>query len=339
MQQTIQEQASKGHLNAALTGIRPTHERVRDPFFIAVARIQGALLEGARQYFDQQGWTEVPTPHLTRATGACENIDTMYEIDHEGKAFLSQTGQLYLESLLSKDIPGVWTAGPSFRKEEKDDGRHSSEFTLIEFEHVGDFDLLLEHIEGTVLSMVRCALRTAPNDLAQVGADMAALKALKAPFIKVRYEDLLEQHGLAFGDDIPSSVERDLTTKGFPVFITHYPVEIKFFNMRNNPEDQRVVNSADLILPHGGEAVGSAERINEAEMLREKLATSRMMDQLRRKGVGTNAFQWYIDCVAKNKPALHSGCGIGLGRVMQYVMACNDIRRTTPFPVTPKNIE
>ncbi|MFH1917280.1 MAG: amino acid--tRNA ligase-related protein [Nanoarchaeota archaeon] len=327
--------------------VPPTHQRARDPTTIAVTRIQAAALAGARAYFDKQAWVEIPTPHLTRATGACENIDTMYEVEHKGKAFLSQTGQLYLESMLQKGMEGVWTMGPSFRKEEKDDGRHSSEFTLIEFEHHGDFDLLLEHIEGTILSMINHCLTHAHDDLHIAGANIPMLQSLikksRQPgftgFKKHTYADIIKTHGLPWGADIPSSIEKNVVSDGFPAFITRYPTEIKFFNMRNHPEDSTIVNSADLIVPHGGEAVGSAERIIDPAMLKEKLATSAMMKQLNKKEVGIDAFSWYIDCVEHNKPELHSGCGIGLGRVMQYILACDDIRQTSPFPVTPDNIE
>ncbi|MFH1072619.1 MAG: amino acid--tRNA ligase-related protein, partial [Nanoarchaeota archaeon] len=250
---TMQELRMKEH--ELTRTFAPAYERVKDPRVLAVARIEGALLKGARDYFADQGFTEMVVPHLTLATGACENVDTMFEIDYFGKkAFLSQTGQLFLESL----VPGlgpVYTIGPSFRKEEKDDARHLCEFTLIEFEHPGDFEELLGHIEGTITSMVKEVLQHNGEDLDVLGADRARLDQLTRPFPRIYYQDainLYDEYDLRNGDDITSWMEQELVrtiAKGQPLFITHYPAKIKFFNMRNNPSNADIVNSADLILP------------------------------------------------------------------------------------------
>ena len=123
-----------------------------------IIRTESALLKGARKYFEKQGFTEVVVPHITRGTGACENIDTMFSVDWFGgrQAYLCQTGQLYLETLLTPEstIKKTWCYGPSFRAEPKVDTRHLAEFPLIELEFAGNFNELLTHIEGVVNSMV-----------------------------------------------------------------------------------------------------------------------------------------------------------------------------------------
>jgi asparaginyl-tRNA synthetase len=81
----------------------------------AVVKIESSLLKGARRYFEEQNFIEVTVPHLTKATGACENIATMFELDYFGqRGYLSQTAQLYLE-VLTPFLGKVWCIGPSFR--------------------------------------------------------------------------------------------------------------------------------------------------------------------------------------------------------------------------------
>jgi len=124
----------------------------------AVVKIEASLLKGARRYFEEHGFVEVIVPHLTRATGACENIATMFEVDYFGRRrYLSQTAQLYLE-VLTPFLGKVWCIGPSFRAEPSVDERHLTEFPLIELEFAGNFRELLEHIEGVICSMVGCVL-------------------------------------------------------------------------------------------------------------------------------------------------------------------------------------
>ncbi|MGQ9507067.1 MAG: amino acid--tRNA ligase-related protein, partial [Candidatus Bathycorpusculaceae bacterium] len=80
----------------------------------SVVKVESKLLKGARNYFEEQGFIEVTVPHITRATGACENIATMFQLDYfRQKGYLSQTAQLYLE-VLTPFLGKVWCIGPSF---------------------------------------------------------------------------------------------------------------------------------------------------------------------------------------------------------------------------------
>jgi len=123
-----------------------------------------------------------------------------------------------------------------------------------------------------------------------------------------------------------------------PLFITHFPKAIKFFNMRENDERSEIVNSTDLILPGSGEAVGAAEREYRYEKLKERLENSPMMKNLIKRGGSIEDFDWYLDCVKSNGIRVHSGCGIGLNRVTQFVLGTNDIRASTTFPLNSETI-
>jgi len=51
----------------------------------AVAKVEASLLKRARKYFDENEFVEVVAPHLTKATGACENVATMFSLDYFGE--------------------------------------------------------------------------------------------------------------------------------------------------------------------------------------------------------------------------------------------------------------
>jgi len=308
----------------------------------AIAKIEAELIKGARKYFEENGFTEVIVPHITKATGSCENINTLFEVDHFGqKSYLVQTGQLYLESLIPK-MGNVFCTGSSFRAEPDVDERHLTEFQLLEIEFPGDFEMLLSHIECTVKEMVKTVLKNASGELSSLDVDTTKL-VLKDPFKRVTYTEavkMLEEFGVKWGDDLKSQHEKFLVKKlgNKPLFITHFPEKIKFFNMRQNSQDPKIVNSADLILPFGGEAVGSAEREFNFEMLKKRLEDSIMLQQLKAMGGSIDDFKWYLDFVKEHGGQLHSGCGIGLNRVTQFVLQSNDIRTTTPFPMNKESL-
>lgn len=312
------------------------HKLLDVPEMWAITKIEASLLKGARDYFDWNGFVEVSVPHITKATGACENIDTLFEVDHFGtKAYLIQTGQLYLESLIPY-LGKVYCIGSSFRSEPDVDGRHLTEFTLVEMELPCNFDELLFHIERLIYSMVESATKSCKEELKFLGADLKRL-SIKLPFKKITYTeaiDILEKkEKIKWGDDLKSRHEKFLVEYfgNKPLFITHYPKEIKFFNMRQNG-NPKVVNSADLCLPFSGEAVGSAEREYEYERLYKRLKESKMLKQLEARGGGIKDFKWYLDLLKTKKNVQHAGCGVGLNRVTQFVLGSDDIRTSTVFP-------
>ena len=317
------------------TNNRPSVLATRE--LAAITTIEAAMLRAARRYFETQDFTEVTVPHITRVTGACENIDTLFELDYFSEtAYLVQTGQLYLEALIPK-LGNVFCIGPSFRAEPDIDERHLTEFTLVEIEFPGDFNQLLVHIENILHTMIQAAAECA-DELRLLSLDANRLRLITKPFKRITYTDAVEklqQLGteIKWGDDLKGMHEKTLAGSA-PLFITHYPEKIKFFNMRRNGS---LVNSCDLILPHSGEAVGAAEREHDYEQLIEKLEKSSMYRQLLEKGKSIKDFEWYLNIV-KEHPIQHSGCGIGLNRVMQFILESDDIRASTAFPMNKESL-
>jgi asparaginyl-tRNA synthetase len=279
---------------------------------------------------------EVVVPHITKATGACENINTLFEVNYFGKeAYLSQTAQLYLESLIPW-MNKVWCISPSFRAEPRVDNRHLTEFTLIELEFAGTFAELLEHIEGVVISMIKSVLKK----MTSRWLDRNRLRQVVAPFPRISYMEAVEELDREFGHDITRAEEQMLVRKfgDAPLFITHYPKAMKFFNMIENEQNPELVDSADLIVPFGGEAVGAASREYRVHKLSQRLEMSQMLKQLIARGGTIKDFNWYIDVYKKYEMAPHAGCGIGLNRITQFILGVDDIRMCTAYPLNRETL-
>jgi len=323
--------------------LKQTEERWKifdAPELKALAKIESSLMNGARKYFEENDFIEINVPHLTMATGACENINTLFEVDWFGdKCYLSQTGQLYLE-VLTPYLKKVWCVGPSFRAEPSVDERHLVEFPLIELEFEGRFDKLLYHIENLITSMISATTEEREKELKLLGVDVERLYSVKPPFRKITYTEAVGtlkrnvEPSIEWGDDLKSSHEKYLVRYfgNKPLFITHYPKKIKFFNMLEDENNPDVVKSADLIMPFSGEAVGAAEREYRYNKLAERLEQSTMMKMLKEKGKSIKDFEWYLDCYKENGSP-HSGCGIGFNRVTQSVLGFDDIRACTVYPL------
>ncbi len=305
----------------------------------ALAKIESSLMKGAKRYIEDQDFVWINAPHITKATGSCENFSTMFKMDYFGKkAYLSQTAQLYLE-VLTPFLKNVWTVIHSFRAEPGVDSRHLTEFPLVEIEFEGNFNQLLTHIEGIISSMVRMAAVERSAELNLFEIDLNHIRRFNTPYKRITYIEaikMLQGEGLDinFGDDIKTVHERAISKSiGYkPFFLTHWPQEIKFFNMRMNDSDPRLVNSCDLILPFSGEAVGGAEREYTYTRLKGKLERSKMLELLKQNGGSVEDFEWFLQFYKHNKANLHSGCGIGFNRVTQSLLMLDDIRACTVFP-------
>jgi len=313
--------------------LKQTNDRYKlfeNPELKKTALVEAALLRGARKWLDENHYTEVIVPHIVKATGSCEVIETLFELPYFGnQAYLTQTGQLYLEALVPF-LGNVWTFGPSFRAEEKADDRHLTEFSLLELEFEGDFDKLLSTLERLFVSMLQ-EVNTLPGVI---------MPRVAIPFKRIRYEDAIESLGLTFGMDTTSVDEQELVkeNKNQPLFITHFPKELKYFNMRVNDKDPRVVNSADFILPKAGESAGAAEREFNTIKLRRRLLESAMMINYAANGGDKHAFDWYLNAYQEYKYKLHSGFGMGINRVTKYVLQLDDIRETTVYPTNSETV-
>ncbi len=318
-----------------------------------IAKIEAALVNGGIKYCENNGYQLILVPHLTKATGACENFSTLFSSDLFGKtAYLSQTGQLMLEAFMDR-FEKTYCFGPSFRKEPLADERHLIEFPLFEIEVAGfDLNALKLEISNILSSMIGNAEEKCSQELyVLTGTD--DLSQFKPPYNSVTYREALEilsDFNLDFGADLKAIHEDALVkrTGSRPLFITHYPQEIKFFNMKPNREDPSVVNSMDLLMPYSGESVGAAEREDNVISLKKRLENSEMLKLLKQAirkeqnyatlkehemhAEALSRFEWYMSIVEKN-PISHAGCGIGVNRVSQCILRLDDIRYSTAFPL------
>ncbi|MFH0804677.1 MAG: amino acid--tRNA ligase-related protein, partial [Patescibacteria group bacterium] len=189
-------------------------------------------------------------------------------------------------------------------------------------------------------------------------ADISHLDRHPREFPRIRYRDAVAELGLAWGDDIPSAGERRLIAShgGGPILITRYPnpeshrmkkilaadssgKAIKFFNMQPDPEDPDHVLSCDCIVPYGGECVGSAARVWQHEEFKQRLYGSLMFHRLREKDPdAARGFAWYLEMLRRFPSVPHAGCGFGLSRIFQYLLAETDITKVVTFPSNRERI-
>jgi asparaginyl-tRNA synthetase len=302
-----------------------------------------AVEKGFRSFCHDGHFVETKVPSIVSTIGACENWQTLFKVDYDSSFFhlLTQTGQLFLEGALTHH-ERVSCIMKSFRREAVEDERHLIEFTLLEIEGAFGFDELLVQMQSLYNRICQSVLDSVPDESVRgLGLDPDYVKSQAgAKIVRVLYSDCLDKGAttLSWGDDLTASHEeaalRANTGGKTPIFVTHFPRAIKFFNMAEDPEDPRLVLSVDLLLPGAGEAAGGAERENNAPRLKQRLKDSAMFGHHLRAGGTWEDFVPYIDLIERNLTPLHSGCGVGAERVIQSLLQERDIRMCSPDYLT-----
>ena len=304
------------------------HLWLRSSMQRAGLRVRAEVEQAIHDFLYGRDFVRIDTPILTGAIG--ESAGTLFETDYFGeRAFLAQTGQLYVESACPA-FRKVYCFGPTFRAEKSKTRRHLTEFWMVEPEVAfADSNDNMTLQEAFVCYMVERALERCGPELEVLGRDLSRLESVVAPFPRISYCEAVERlnaEGREFewGRDL-GAVEETLISDWFdrPVFVYNYPKEAKAFYMKENPADPRTVLCNDLLAPDGyGEIIGGSQREDDHD---------RLLARIREEGLPEEAYEWYLD-LRKFGTFPHSGFGLGLERTVGWITGRPHIRELVPFP-------
>ncbi len=299
-----------------------------------IARVKAALLQAAQDTLDGEGFTQVVAPTLTHQLGACGEPGTLIAVEvGGGKAFLRQTAQLHLEPLM-QELGAVYSIGRSFRAERRSDNRHLTEFTLVEAEAAGwSLEQLMGLMERMVVEMARRAATTAAGSLGTLGVGSRMLERVAAPFKRMTYDEAIialqgAGYFIEWGEDLSNEHEIALAdVAGGPLFVTHYPVETRFFTMKICRHDPRVVECCDLLMPGVGEVMGASETEPDAYLLETRMLQSKSVRQIMDLGGVMTDYEWYVE-MRRERATQQAGFGMGFERMVRYVCGLESIAHT-----------
>ncbi len=306
------------------------HLWLRAPSQWAIQRIRNAIIDAHYSFFASEGFIKIDSPILT--PNACEGTTELFEIDYfdEGKGYLSQSGQLYLEAAIFS-VGKCFDFGPVFRAEKSKTRRHLTEFWMMDAEAAFvEHDENLAIQERLVKHIVKTVLSDCKQELAILERDTAPLeKVANEPFIrKTHAEVVAELQGMGSdikeNDDLGADDETMLMTKyQVPMFVEKYPAEVKAFYMKRDPENPKVCLNADLLAPEGyGEVIGGSQREDNYDVL---------LGRIKDHNLPVEFFDWYLD-LRKYGSVPHSGFGLGLERVVTWLCGIHHLRESIPFP-------
>jgi asparaginyl-tRNA synthetase len=296
---------------------------------VAIAKVRHAVIQGIHDFFDQRGFTHVDTPILTGSIG--EEAGELFAVDYFdlGKAYLAQTGQLYVEASAAA-LGKVYCFGPTFRAEKSKTRRHLTEFWMVEPEVAfNDSDANMRLQEEFVSFLVARALERCAEPLRELERDPARLERIIPPFPRISYSEAIPKlnalgSDITWGQDLGADDETRLSQESEkPVFVCNYPKGVKAFYMKENPADPRTVLNNDCLAPEGyGEIIGGSQREDDHD---------RLLERIQAHGLDPARYAWYLD-LRKYGTFVHSGFGLGVERTVAWICGIQHIREAIAFP-------
>jgi asparaginyl-tRNA synthetase len=347
----------KGHSYEFLRTI--AHLRPRTNSFGAIARVRNRVSWAIHQFFQERGFIYLHTPIITASD--CEGAGAMFKvttldlsklpkrdgaIDYaqdffQRAAYLTVSGQLNGEAYAC-GLGKIYTFGPTFRAENSNTSRHLAEFWMVEPE-MAFYELTdnMQIAEEFIKHILRDVLEHCPEEMEffhervdkTVRATLEHIVA--SDFVRLPYTEAVErltksgqkfEYPVEWGHDLQAEHERYLTEQVFksPVILFDYPRTIKPFYMRVN-DDGRTVRAMDILVPGVGEIIGGSQREERLDVLQ---------DRMKEQGLNPEPYWWYLD-LRRYGTVPHSGFGLGLERILQFISGMGNIRDVIAFPRTP----
>ncbi len=295
----------------------------------ALMKIRHTVYFAICEYLNKNGFFRFDSPILT--PNACEGTTTLFEVPYfdQGKAYLSQSGQLYLEAGIMS-LGRVYDFGPVFRAEKSKTRKHLTEFWMMDAEAA-----YVEHKENMRIQeklirfVIKSVLKHNLLELQTLERDIEALRRADASFKIITYKEMIEalqQKGIDIhsGDDMGAPEEEALVEDSdVPIFVEKWPKHIKAFYMKEDPNDAEISLGSDLIAPEGfGEIIGGSQREDDYHILKNRMEND---------NISMDDYQWYLD-LRKYGSVPHSGFGVGLERLIGWISGVRHIREVIPFP-------
>jgi len=325
------------------------HLWLRSPRQAAILRVRNEIIQSIRDYMYNNGFVLFDTPIFT--PNACEGTTTLFSTDYFdlGKAYLSQSGQLYAEAG-AMALGKVFTLGPTFRAENSMTRKHITEFWMMEPEMAYyDIDDNMDLIEDFLEYVVQRVIKNSKADLDFLGRDISVLEKIKKPFPRITYDEAI---GILIKKDIPlirktdngeeqirpfpwgedfGAPQEEAIVEDYdkPVMVHRWPSEVKSFYMKRDPDDPKIALGVDVLAPEGfGEIIGGSQREDNFDELEQRI---------KEHNLPLEEFQWYLD-LRRFGSVPHSGFGLGIERMVTWICNLEHIREAIPFARRPNRI-
>lgn len=301
---------------------------LRNPQILSIFRVQSSLLAAFADHLRGEGFTEIKTSKLI-GTGT-EGGTGLFPVEYfDGRVYLTQSPQLYKQTMVAAGLERVFEIGPAYRAEKHDTPRHINEFVSLDVEMAwieSEQDLM--DLETRILATLFERVREAN------GKDLAAWKAsvpepeTASRIPRVSHDEAREIVAKETGRkvyEITPEGERTLCDWAMEnagidaVFVYAYPRKSRpFYTL---PAEGNRTHAFDLLF-RGLEITSGGMRINRYEDV---------VESAKAFGLDPAGLADYLTIFKYGCPP-HGGFAIGLERLTQKLLGLASVKEASLFP-------
>ncbi|SBT70275.1 aspartate--tRNA ligase, putative [Plasmodium malariae] len=313
----------------------------------SIFALQSQICKIFRDFLYQHNFIEIHTPKLLGESS--EGGANAFQINYfNQKGFLAQSPQLYKQMCINSGFDRVFEIAPVFRAENSNTYRHLCEYVSLDIEmtykydymeNVYFYDSLFKHIFKHLSNLEKNKMYIKIIKNQYPGEDFKWLEVtpiftyIEAIEILIKHNklNLKEEEILTY--DMTTDMEKEL---GKIIKVSHntdyyiivnFPSALRPFYTMYNERDPKISNSYDFFM-RGEEILSGSQRISDVKLLINNINLFKL---------DVNKLNFYVDSFAYSSYP-HSGCGIGLERVLMLFLGLNNIRKTSLFPRDPKRL-
>ncbi|MFQ6064598.1 MAG: asparagine--tRNA ligase [Candidatus Bathyarchaeia archaeon] len=305
------------------------HLWLRSRKLTTIMKVRSDTLRFIDDFFRDLGFIEVSPPMFI--SSACEGGATLFGLKYfDRDLYLTQSAQLHLEAQIYS-LEKVYCVAPSFRAEKSRTIRHLTEYWHVEAEQAfATMDDMMSLEENLVSYVCKKVAEKCRKELKALKVNPQRLAKIELPFTRITYDEAIEKlkkagFKMKWGEDFGFNEEKALAKEfGGPLFVYAYPKEIKAFYCKTYRENPKLAMSVDLIVPRIGELTTGGARVDDEKELVERIEEF---------GLRREDYDWYID-LRRYGTVPHAGFGLGVERLLAWMLNLENIMETIPFPRT-----
>ena len=291
----------------------------------AIIRIQSIALKAVHDFFFDKDYEQLMPVILSPITDPLgpdpgSSVIKVGEIEYLGqKLQLTQSMILHKQIAIGMGIDKFYIISPNVRLEDArraDTGVHAFEFSQIDFEIRGaKMKDIFRLVEQLLRKVIRRVKTLAKEELEVLGREFPEWNR---QFSQYSTHELEEKYGPDW--EYLASVEE--TT---PFWVICHKRE--FYDKVDRESEGEHYLNYDLYYPEGYlEALSGAEREHEYGYLLERIAAD---------GFKLDMFEGYLTRAAEGKLFASAGGGLGVERLIRYLVGADHIRDVMTFPRIP----
>lgn len=310
---------------------------LRHPSNQVLFRVRSLVTRIFRETMENKGFVEINTPKLQPA--ATESGAAVFKVNYFGRnAFLAQSPQLAKQMAVSADFRRVFEVGPVFRAENSNTHRHLTEYTGLDIEMAiqNDYheviwvlDDFLKAVFEAVYSLPEIELlqkRWPSSEFKWLDETLVldfreGLRMLREDGRDVPEEDLSTPDEMRLGQLVKEKYNTDY------YILDRFPTNARPFYTHRDPEDRDWTRSFDIFI-RGQEICSGGQRIHDADELRTNLLAA---------GISEEGMEDYMTAFDLGAPP-HAGAGLGLERIVAWMLELGDVRYASLFHRDPKSL-